>query len=145
MKTEMEVKKGVVSFDNLNTKTAAEEGVEIPIRDAAGMESGLFVTIYGFDAKQMQQMQERLNRQRGKLQQKSGKSMLDVIYDTHDEELELIAEGVKSWRHVDGDMPFSADNKGKLVEFFKQYPLAYDQIRLAQNDRANFTKPSSAT
>ena len=134
----------VFNFDDLDTKTAAEAGVEVEILKADGDTSGLWITVLGIDSSQYQKLRDKFDRIRVRQMAKAGKNAVDAIYSAaKDNDFELIAECTVGWRHESKDMPFDVTDKDKLVEFYKKYPLVYDQVRVAVNDRALFTKGSA--
>lgn len=136
--------KNVFNFDDLDTKTAAETGVEVEILKADGDSSGMWITVLGVDSSQFQKLRDKFDRIRVRQMAKAGRNAVDAIYNSaKDNDYELIAECTVGWRHESMDMPFDVSDKDALVGFYKKYPLVYDQVRVAVNDRALFTKGSA--
>lgn len=135
--------KNVFEFDVLDTKTLAEAGYEVEVLGADSEPSGIFITVMGVDSSAYQKLRERFDRQRIRQLSKGGRNAIDSVYDNaKNQDFELVAECTISWRHETKDMPFEATDKERLQDFYKKYPLVYDQVRLAMNDRQNFTKGS---
>lgn len=137
-------KTSVFSFDELDTKTAADAGVEVEIMKADGDSSGMFIKVLGTDSGAYAKLRERFDRARIKQISKQGRHAVDTLFDqSKSQDLELAAECTVSWRHVSKEMPFDVKDKDQLVDFYAKYPLVYDQVRVAMNDRALFTKESA--
>ena len=134
-------------FEGLETKTLANEGVEIEIMRADGESSGLWIRVLGADSEQAVRHREKQERQRIRALSKGGRAALDGLYDTGKAaEMELTIACCLGWRHVSGQpMPFQigSDEEDKSKKFFKDFPLVYDQVRVGINDRAHFTKGSA--
>lgn len=133
----------VFSFEELDTKTVADLGYEVEITKADGEPTGMFIKVLGTDSNVYQKLREKFDRARIKMMAKSGRNAVDSLYDSaKNHDLEMVAACTVSWRHEKMEMPFSADDKDQLVDFYNKYPLVYDQVRVAMNDRTNFIKES---
>lgn len=134
----------VFSFDVLDTKTAAEAGFEVEILKPDGEASGVYITVLGTDSSVYQKLREKFERHRIKTMAKSGRNAIDSLYDAgKDQDFHLVAACTTAWRHEKMDMPFDVSDKEELVAFYKQYPLVFDQVRVAMADRSNFTKAAA--
>lgn len=138
------VVKETFSFDDLDTKTVADAGVEVEIMKADGDTTGMFIKVLGTDSSAYQKLREKFERARIRKLAKGGRNSTDALYDdAKANDLEMVAACTVAWRHESKEMPFEVSDKDKLVEFYGKYPLVLDQVRVAMNDRALFTRESA--
>lgn len=130
-----------VSLDMFDTKTKADAGVDVEINRADGEPSGLTITVLGTDSATYQKLREKQDRARVRIMAKGGRNSMETVFDSAKQnDIELVTACTLSWKHADGDMPFGADDKDSLAEFYAKYPLVLDQVRSAMNDRSLFTR-----
>lgn len=126
-----------------DTKTKANEGIEIEIFKPDGDTSGLFIRVLGADSEKYTKLKEQHDRARVRMLSKGGRNAVDNLYDhTKDHDVDLVVACTIGWRHASGDdMPFDigADVK-KAREFYTTYPRVLDQVRSGIHDPANFTQ-----
>jgi len=130
-------------FAELETKTAANEGVEIEIMKPDGESSGLFIRVLGQDSDAFNKLKERHDRARIRALSKGGRAAVEGMFDVNkNNEMELVCACCLGWRHVNGKpMPFAiGGDEEDTLEFFIKFPIAYDQVRVGIYDRMNFTK-----
>lgn len=131
-------------LSELETKARSDEGVEIEINKPDGEGSGLFIKILGQDSEEYNRIKEKQDRARMREMSKRGRGALEHLYDSNkSNEMDLAISCVLGWRHSSGNpMPFQIgrDHPEETSKFFTDYPIVYDQVRVAINDRMNFTR-----
>ena len=133
-------------FDGMETKSRANEGVEVPIMKADGDPSGVYITVLGQDSDVYTKLKDKHDRTRVKTIAKAGRAATDEVYAAAKEnEMALTVACCAGWRHENGKpMPFDiGKDEDATVDFFKKYPLVYDQVRVAIHDRMTFTRASA--
>ena len=136
---------GIELFEGLDTKSLANAGVEVEIMKSDGESSGVFITVLGQDSDAYNKIKERQDRARLRALSKGGRGATDLLYNTSKvNEMELICACCLEWRHANGrPLPFKIGAQGdeeQTHKLFTDYPLLYDQLRVAIADRINFTK-----
>lgn len=133
-------------MDVFDTKTKANEGIEIEIMTPGGNSSGLFIRVLGADSDSYSKIKDRQDRARVRLLAKGGRQAIDSLYDNSKEnDLELIVACTLGWHLASGQpLPFDIGQDTKqAVMFYNRYPQVQNQVRMGINDPANFTKASA--
>lgn len=134
------------SFDDFDTKTKANEGIELKLRRADGEDSGLRIRVLGSDSESFTTLKEKHDRKRIKTMRRLGPAATDILLDAgQNDSMDLTVACCLSWRHENGKpMPFElGTNVDMTKKLFKDYPLIYDQVQAGIFDRTNFTKASA--
>ena len=136
----------VFDLDIFDTKTKANEGIELKIYKPDGEFSGLYIRVLGSDSDQYQKLKRKQEKQRVKVLSRGGRDAVENLYEVDDiNAIDLVVAATLGWRHENGKpMPFDigADRKSAKA-FYQQYPVAYNQVKYGISNPENFMKVSA--
>lgn len=127
-----------ISLADLNVTKKCEEGYEFEYLDANGNSTGVFITVVGAHAPQIQKwVNTQLNQRRKHeaMQAKRGKDVERLIEDDIEFGVEFMAIRITGWRGI--NEPCTPENALVLCE---SNPLAVEQVKAASENLANFTR-----
>ena len=128
-----------LSISDLNVAKSCEETYEFEYLDANGNGTGVFLSVIGAHAPEIQKWQnKKLNERRRRLALQAKRGIKDEITTAEDDiefGKEYIAMRIKSWRGI--TEPCTLENSMLLCDI---NPLIVDQVREASESMANFTK-----
>lgn len=129
-----------MKLSKFDTKTKAEKGVEIELKDiATGEGSGIFFTILGTDSDAFRDAELERSRDMLAMSKKRGKDYKPSREEIDDGVCKILAACTVGWRGLEDDdgepIPFSTK---AAEELYQKYPRIRDQINVAMADPANF-------
>lgn len=130
-------------FAAIDTKELSDEGIDVAIMKPDGEPTGLMIHVLGADSDVYERVKDKQDRMRMRALSAKGRAAIDGIFDlTRENEMEITVACCTGWRHESGAaLPFDmGTDKAMARQFFERYRIAYDQVRVAIHDRANFTK-----
>jgi hypothetical protein len=132
-----------LSLASLNVVKSCEQGFEFEHIDANGYETGVFITVIGANAPQLQKTANSKYNQRRQQEAMLTKRGKDIPTRLIEEDIELgnelIAKRITGWRGISDDgveWPYSEQNAILLCEI---NPLIVEQVRTHSENMANFT------
>jgi hypothetical protein len=141
-----------IAFPSIDTVTAAEAGVEVPMKNLDGItpllnanKEPVFISLLGGDSKQYRAANRAMQRTKlEQAQRNRGQLATDEQLDeAQAEEIKLLAQMTTGWRGV-------IDSKGKEVPFtyegaifvYTRFPVIREQVDAAIVNRTHFIRPS---
>jgi hypothetical protein len=124
-------------LSRLDTRTKADAGVEMAVRDLeTGEPSDFVLLVAGADSKQAQEAQDRVSRRYMLAADSTAKP---TVAQLREDGLDLLVAVTLGWRGLEDEagepIPFSP---AKAKELYSQCPELADQVRRFTRDRANF-------
>lgn len=122
-------------LDGVDVRPRSQEGVEMPLLDPAGNDTGVILLVRGTDSeaykdKMAEQVRRKMDRQ--------GRNQTQE--ERNEEWWELHATLIADWRGVPmmrGGKPLEYSPKN-AASFLEQYDWAFEQVRRFADRRANF-------
>lgn len=138
-------------FAQIDTKTLAETGVEMPVRLLDGKPliartgEPVSITLLGSDSNQYRALTRAQVRKRMEQLAGGNRTLTDADMDENDREvLDVLVACTVGWKAVldtsGTPIPFDADNVRKL---YVAYPVVREQVEAFISNRANFIPASS--
>lgn len=143
------------SLDSLDSRSKADEGVEIEIIAPDGVGTGFMLSLLGEDSKEYRRVQEEQRKRifRGAMRgtAQAAPKVEEQLAQIDDHALNLLVACTRGWRMANGNivtfrgapLPYSKDNARRL--YTEGPPIVREQAERAIKDRANFTKRSAST